>query len=146
MKIIIGSDHAGFELKTHVVEWLKQNNYDFFDYGVFSKDSVDYPDIAYNIATLVSKAEYTRGIIICGTGIGVCITANKVKGIRAALCNDIISAELSRKHNDANILNMGGRLVTPTIADRILEIWLSTEFEKGRHQTRLDKISFFESM
>nr|WP_187694840.1 ribose 5-phosphate isomerase B [Thermovenabulum gondwanense] len=144
MKIAVASDHGGYELKEKVVEFLKEKGYDFQDFGTFSKESVDYPDMALIVAEKVAKGEFERGILICGTGIGISIAANKVKGIRAALCNDVYSARMSRLHNDANILAMGGRVIGPGLALLIVEEWLKTPFEGGRHKVRVDKITNYE--
>lgn len=145
MKIAIASDHGGFELKKEIIKFLEQKNIQYKDFGTFSSDSVDYPDVAIPCAEAVARGEFTRGIIICGTGIGVCIAANKVKGIRAALCHDTFSARMSRMHNDANILTMGGRVIGPGLATAIVEEWLKGEFEGGRHKNRIDKISNYEN-
>ena len=144
MKIAVASDHGGYELKEKGVEFLKEKGYDFQDFGTFSKESVDYPDMALIVAEKVAKGEFERGILICGTGIGISIAANKVKGIRAALCNDVYSARMSRLHNDANILAMGGRVIGPGLALLIVEEWLKTPFEGGRHKVRVDKITNYE--
>jgi ribose 5-phosphate isomerase B len=140
MNIAIGSDHAGLGLKKHLLNWLQEHTYQVKDCGTFTSESVDYPDIAVLVAHAVAKAEFHRGILICGSGIGVCIAANKVAGIRAALCYDTISARLSREHNNANILTLGERLITPMVAQEILEVWLKTEFQGGRHVQRVEKL------
>lgn len=145
MKVAIASDHGGYELKKEIIGFLEQKNVDYKDFGTFSPDSVDYPDVAIPCAEAVARGEFDRGIIICGTGIGVCIAANKVKGIRAALCHDTFSARMSRMHNDANILTMGGRVIGPGLATCIVEEWLKTEFEGGRHKRRVDKITAYEN-
>lgn len=145
MKIAIASDHGGFELKKEIIRFLEQKNIPYKDFGTFSTDSVDYPDVAIPCAEAVARGEFTRGIIICGTGIGVCIAANKVKGIRAALCHDTFSARMSRMHNDANVLTMGGRVIGPGLATAIVEEWLKGDFEGGRHKRRIDKISHYEN-
>lgn len=141
MKIIIGSDHAGYDLKELCKAHLLQTGeHQVKDVGVFSRDSSDYPKIAKEVAAGVSRREYDRGLLICGTGIGMSITANRFRGVRAALCQDVYSAKMSRLHNDANILAMGGRVVGPGIALEILDVFLKTEFEGGRHQKRRDLI------
>lgn len=145
LKIAIASDHGGFELKKEIIRFLEQKNIPYKDFGTFSTDSVDYPDVAIPCAEAVARGEFTRGIIICGTGIGVCIAANKVKGIRAALCHDTFSARMSRMHNDANVLTMGGRVIGPGLATAIVEEWLKSDFEGGRHKRRIDKISHYEN-
>ena len=144
MKIAIGSDHGGFNLKNTVMEHLKEKGYEFKDFGTYSADSCDYPDIAIEVAEKVASGEYDRGILICGTGIGIGIAANKVQGIRAALCHDTFSAHASREHNNANILTMGERVIGAGLALEIVDIWLTTEFEGGRHARRVDKISAYE--
>ena len=144
MKIAIGSDHGGFNLKNTVMERLKEKGYEFKDFGTYSADSCDYPDIAIEVAEKVASGEYDRGILICGTGIGIGIAANKVQGIRAALCHDTFSAHASREHNNANILTMGERIIGAGLALEIVDTWLNTEFEGGRHARRVDKISAYE--
>ncbi len=140
-KIAIGSDHGGYELKEQVAAFLKEKNYEFKDFGCFDSQSVDYPIVAREVATAVANRDFEKGIIICGSGIGVCIAANKVKGIRAANCNDLYCAEMSRKHNDANILTMGGRIVSKELALEIVDTWINTDFEGGRHQKRIDMLN-----
>lgn len=139
-KIAIGADHGGYELKEQVVNFLQEKGYEFKDFGCFSTESVDYPVVAREVANSVAEGNFDKGIIICGSGLGVCIVANKVKGVRATNCNDLYSAEMSRKHNDANVLTMGGRVVFKELALEIVELWLNTEFEGGRHQKRVDMI------
>jgi len=136
--IAIGSDHAGFELKEKMKLKLEDLGYETYDMGTFDKNPVDYPLIAYDVAKEVAAGNYDKGIIICGSGIGVAIAANKIPGVRAATCNDLYSAKMSRKHNDANILTMGGRVVGEDLAYEIAKTWLETEFEGGRHQRRVD--------
>jgi len=143
VRIAIGSDHAGFRLKERLREFLKEGH-QVVDFGTESEEPTDYPDIAFKVAERVSSGEFDRGILICGTGIGMCIAANKVKGIRAALCWDERTAELSRKHNDSNILCLGGRILSEEEAKRIVEKWLSSEFEGGRHLRRVRKIVEYE--
>lgn len=140
LSIAIGCDHGGFELKQKVMEHLKSRNIEFKDFGTFSKDSCDYPIYARAVAEAVADGCYKRGIIICGTGIGVSIVANKVKGIRASLCSDTFSARLTRMHNDSNILCVGERVVGAGLALDIVDAWLDAEFEGGRHQRRIDMI------
>lgn len=144
MKVAVGSDHAGFELKEAVRQILEEEKFEVQDFGCFSTEAVDYPDIARAVALAVQGGECERGILCCGTGIGMSMTANKVPGIRAALCSDVISARLSRAHNDANILAMGGRLMTPLVAGEVIKVWLSTPFEGGRHARRIEKIHAVE--
>lgn len=139
IKLAIGSDHAGFRLKEHLKTYL-ENKTSLTDIGCFDENSVNYPEIAKKVAKKVASGECEKGIIICGSGLGVCITANKTKGIRAVTCSEPISAKLSRSHNDANILTLGERLIGQKMAEEIVDIWLSTPFEGGRHQTRVDMI------
>jgi len=139
--IIIGSDHGGFDLKEECRLFLsKKPVYAVFDQGVYDKQSSDYPDIAKKVALAVLKGGYERGILICGSGIGMSIVANRFKGIRAALCHDLYTARLCRQHNNANILVMGGRVIGTGIALEMIEIFLDTEFEGGRHRKRIDMI------
>lgn len=144
--LAIGSDHAGLALKNHLLRWLEAQKIPCKDYGVFDTGSMDYPDIARPVAEAVAQGTHERGILVCGSGIGINISANKVHGIRAAQCHDPISAKLSRQHNDANILTLGERIVTPLIAEAIVEAWLNTPFEGGRHQRRVDKIHTLENL
>ncbi|MBR3297731.1 MAG: ribose 5-phosphate isomerase B [Clostridia bacterium] len=142
MKIAIGCDHGGYELKTKIVKYLEDHGYRYSDFGCSSSTkSVDYPDIAFPVAEAVASGKYDRGILVCGTGIGVSICANRVKGVRCALCSDPVSAELTRKHNDSNVLALGGRIIGSKVAEAIVSKWLSTEFEGGRHERRLTKIA-----
>ncbi|WP_378951118.1 ribose 5-phosphate isomerase B [Pelosinus sp. sgz500959] len=145
MLIAIGSDHGGFNLKEEIKKMFTEQNIQFQDFGTYSAESIDYPEIAQKVAQAVVNKECTRGIIICGTGIGVSIAANKIKGIRAALCHDVFSAQMSREHNDANILTMGERVIGPGLACMIVSTWLETEFAGGRHGRRVDKISQLEA-
>ena len=140
LTIAIGSDHAGFELKEAVRKYLESLKISVKDFGTFSADSVDYPDYAFAVASAVAEGEFDRGILICGTGIGMSIVANKVKGIRAAECLTPYLAEVSRRHNNANVLTMGGRVLSVEEAREIVHIWLETPFEGGRHQRRVNKI------
>lgn len=143
MKIYIGSDHGGVELKKEIIEYLKENNYDFENLGVDSKESIDYPDKAREVshAVLDSDNEDARGIVICGTGIGVSIAANKVKGIRAALVADCFSAEMARRHNNANVITMGGRTIGPELAKAMVDKYLKADFDGGRHTRRVNKLN-----
>jgi len=140
LKIAIGSDHAGFELKEEIKQKLNELFCEYYDFGTYDKTSVDYPIIAKDIAARVADGAFDRGIIICGSGIGVAISANKIRGVRAANCNDIYCAKMSRLHNDANILTLGGRVVGTGLAFEIVKIWMETEFEGERHQKRVDMI------
>lgn len=144
LKIAIGCDHGGFRLKEEIRKMLQEKEYDLKDFGTFSEDSVDYPDIALEVAKAVRDGAFDRGILICGTGIGIGIAANKLVGIRAALCHDTFSARASREHNDANILTMGERVIGPGLARDIVSIWLETDFAGGRHARRVEKISGIE--
>ncbi|HAK72751.1 MAG TPA: ribose 5-phosphate isomerase B [Sporomusaceae bacterium] len=144
MAIAIGSDHGGFRLKEEIIAFFTEQGIAYHDFGTYSTDSVDYPCISQGVATAVAAGEYERGIIICGTGIGVSIAANKVKGIRAALCHDVFSAQMSREHNDANILTLGERVIGPGLALAIVQKWLSSEFAGGRHANRVKLISEME--
>ena len=137
-RIIIGCDHGGLNLKNKVVEHLKETGYEVEDVGTYTSDSVDYPIYAKKVAHAVADGKYEKGIIICGTGIGVSIVANKVKGIRASLCGDTFSAKATRQHNNSNILCMGERVIGAGLALDIVDIWLTTEYEGGRHQKRID--------
>lgn len=144
-KIAISCDHGGFELKEIIKKHIQAlGNIELIDYGTNSTESVDYPFYAEKTARAVAKGEVNRGIIICGTGIGVSIVANKIRGIRAANCTSEYMAEMSRKHNNANVLALGGRILEPELAKRIADIWLKTPFEGGRHQKRVDMISNVE--
>jgi RpiB/LacA/LacB family sugar-phosphate isomerase len=144
LKIAIGSDHAGYELKEYIKQILKEKKYPFIDVGTDTGTSVDYPDFGIKVAKLVSDGETEKGILICGTGIGMSIVANKVKGIRAALSYDLYTAIQSRKHLDANILVLGGRVTGKGLAEEIVKVWLDTPFEGGRHKGRIEKIEKWE--
>ena len=140
LKIAIGSDHGGFHYKEAIMEYLKARNIEFVDVGTHTRESCYYPDIAQNVAKKVVSGEFNRGILICGTGIGMSIAANKIRGIRAALCSDTYSARVCRAHNNANILCLGERVIGEHLALDIVDIWLKTGFEGGRHKRRIDKI------
>ena len=142
--LAIGSDHAGLKLKNHLLEWLRAQGHTVEDYGVHSPESMDYPDIAATVARAVAAGHQHRGILVCGSGIGVSIAANKIAGIRAVPCQDPIAARLSREHNDSNLLTLGERLSTPMVAEVIVTAWLEAEFAGGRHCQRIDKISTLE--
>ncbi len=144
MRIAIGSDHGGYQLKEEIKKALLEKKYQVEDFGTHSTDSCDYPDIALPVARAVAAGEYDKGILICGTGIGISIAANKVPGIRAALCHDTFSARASREHNDANILALGERVIGRGLALEIVDVWLASEFSGGRHQKRVDKIAAIE--
>jgi ribose 5-phosphate isomerase B len=145
MKIAIGSDHAGFKLKETVKEFLKTSGIEVIDFGTHSEESADYPDFAFPVAEAVAKKEFDFGILICSTGIGMSITANKVAGIRAALCNDLFTANCSKEHNNANVLCMGGRIVGEGLAKAIVQTWLERKFQGGRHERRVKKIEEYET-
>lgn len=140
MKVAIGADHGGFHLKEDLKGYIQELGHEVKDVGTYSEDSVDYPDIAHAVAKDVVSGEVERGILICGTGIGIGIAANKVPGIRAALCHDTFSAHASRELNDANILTMGERVIGKGLARDIIKIWLESEFEGGRHERRVQKL------
>jgi ribose 5-phosphate isomerase B len=144
MRIAIGADHAGYPLKQHLIGTLKELGHEVDDHGTHSEESVDYPEICAGVGRAVASGEADRGIVLGGSGQGEQIAANKVRGVRAALCNDLYTARLSREHNDANVLSMGGRIVATGLADEIVQLWLATEFEGGRHQRRVDQISELE--
>ncbi len=142
--IVVGSDHGGFELKQAVLDVLRQRGIECSDYGTAGTESVDYPDFASKVAGAVSRGEADSGVLICGTGIGMSITANKFPGVRAALVHDEFTAQMAKEHNNANVLVMGGRVLSPDQGRKFVEIWLDTQFEGGRHQNRLDKIAAIE--
>lgn len=145
MKVALGSDHAGYLLKKSVIGHLQTSNRSCKDFGVFNEDSADYPDIAALVVKAVLSGEYNCGVLICGTGIGMSIAANKHEGIRASLCGEAYSARCARKHNDANILTMGSRVIGSGLAADIVDDFLITSFEGGRHKRRLDKITAIEN-
>ncbi|PSR20587.1 MAG: ribose 5-phosphate isomerase B [Sulfobacillus acidophilus] len=140
MRIAVGADHAGWSLKEPLVAFLIEQGWDVEDFGTFSAESVDYPDFAVKVAGAVARGDADRGLLLCGSGQGMCITANKVVGVRAALAHDVVSARLAREHNDANVLTMGARFVAQPLAEEILLMFLSTSFAGGRHQRRIEKI------
>jgi ribose 5-phosphate isomerase B len=145
MRIAIGSDHRGFDVKRRIVTLLTDMKHEVLDLGPVSKESVDYPDFAFEVARAVGEGRAERGILVCGTGIGMCIAANKVTGVRAAPCHDSITAEMSRRHNDANILCLSADLLGEELIERMVRIWLDTSFEGGRHARRVEKIVRFEA-
>ena len=144
MKIAIGCDHAGFALKNEITQILEGFNIEWEDFGTKDEESVDYPDFGEKVSSAVSKGNVDRGILICGTGIGMSIVANKFPGVRAALCSEDYSAKMSRLHNDANLLVLPGRVIDKETAMQIVKMWFKTDFEGGRHQRRLDKITDIE--
>lgn len=143
--IAIGSDHGGFELKEHIKKHLDEIGEEYKDYGTYSEESVDYPDCAAKVCKAIQAKEADKGILICGTGIGISIAANKHKGIRAALCGDVYSAKMTKIHNDANVICMGGRVIGRELAFMIVDEWLNAEFEGGRHIERIKKIHDIEN-
>jgi len=145
MKIAIGSDHLGLELKNIIRDFLKDKKIEVKDFGTMSKEPIDYPDIAEKVAKVVAKGEYERGILVCGTGIGMAIVANKVKGIRAAVCHDLYSAERSRKSNNAQIMALGALIIGPELAKKLVEVWLNSEFQGGRSERKVKKIMEIEA-
>lgn len=138
--IALGSDHGGFELKEILKKFLESEGYEYIDLGTFDESSVDYPDIAKLVCEKIISKECEKGILLCGTGLGMNMCANKYRGIRAAQCHDTFSARLTRIHNDANVLTMGGRVIGPELAKDVVKAFLTNEFEGGRHQTRIDKM------
>lgn len=145
MKVAIGSDHGGFALKQEILKELAERGHEYHDFGSYNEDAVDYPDVARVVGEAVAAGEYDRGILVCGTGIGMAIAANKVRGVRAAQCSDTFSARMSREHNDANVLAIGGRVVGPGLALDIVRIWLDTPFSGvDRHARRVRKIMALE--
>ena len=145
MKITIGSDHAATALKEEVKKVLAEFDAEIKDVGTFGTDRVDYPDIAEKVCADVTSGAADRGIVLCGTGLGISIAANKIKGIRCALCGDVYSAKMSREHNNANVLAMGGRVLGFGLAGEIVRAWMTTNFAGGRHQQRIDKITALEN-
>jgi len=145
VKVVVGSDHAGYALKKEIVPVIEELGHEVIDVGNESGDSVDYADYGIPAAEMVAEGKADRGIVICGTGIGMSISANKVKGIRCALVHDLFTAKATREHNDTNVLAMGERVVGPGIAREIVKTWLTTEFEGGRHERRVEKIMTYES-
>ena len=144
MRIVVASDHRGFQIKEQIVDLLKRQGHDVEDAGTSSLESVDYPDFAAIVARKVSNQQADRGILICGTGIGMAIAANKFKGVRAAPCTDEVTAEMSRRHNDLNVLCLSADLLSARMVERMVDTWINTEFEAGRHLRRIEKISNLE--
>ena len=140
MLIAVGSDHGGFYLKQTIKEVLTEMGHEYEDFGSYNPDVADYPDIAFPVADAVAQSKFERGVLICGTGIGMSMAANRIPGVRAALCHDVFSAKGARQHNDANILCMGERVIGPGLAKEIVIAYLSSEFEGGRHANRLEKM------
>lgn len=144
MKIAIGADHGGFLLKETIKAHLIKNGYEVLDKGTYNSDSVDYPDFSVKVAESILSGEADRGMLMCGTGLGISIAANKIPGIRAALVSECFSAKMSREHNDANILALGGRVTGPDLALEIVDVWLKAEFQGGRHERRVNKVKDIE--
>jgi ribose 5-phosphate isomerase B len=144
MRLAIGSDHRGYHLKEQILAILQSKGHEVQDVGASGTESVDYPDFAALVAKLVSQGAVERGILICGSGIGMAITANKFCGVRAAPCNDEVTAEISRRHNDLNVLCLSGDMLSPRAVERIVEVWITTPFEGGRHERRIEKIHELE--
>ncbi|MEA3279686.1 MAG: ribose 5-phosphate isomerase B [Thermodesulfobacteriota bacterium] len=145
-QIVIGSDHAAYQLKEKIKAYLIESGMDVNDVGTYSEDSVDYTDFGIKVSKMVSAGEYERGILLCGTGLGMSMVANKFPHVRAGLCSGLFSAIMSRRHNDSNILVMGGRVIGEEIAKEIVRVWLETPFEGGRHQLRINKFDRIEEM
>ncbi|MEY2468234.1 MAG: ribose 5-phosphate isomerase [Actinomycetota bacterium] len=144
MRVAIGSDHAGYELKTSLIAALNAAGHDVDDHGTHSTESVDYPPICAAVGRAVASGDADRGVVLGGSGQGEQISANKVNGVRAALCNDLYTARMSRQHNDANVLSIGARIVAAPLAEEILQLWLATDFEGGRHVARVEQIADIE--
>ena len=144
MRIAVGTDHRGFSIRSKVIELVERLGHEVEDIGTFSGDAVDYPDIASAVSRKVSQGEVDRGILVCGTGLGMCIAANKFHGVRAAPCHDDLTAEMSRRHNDTNVLCLSADLLGERLIDRMVELWLATPFEGGRHARRVEKITQLE--
>jgi ribose 5-phosphate isomerase B len=142
--IAIGSDHGGFALKQEIMKHLEERKLEYIDFGTYSSDSCDYPQYGAAVGRAVASGSCERGILICGTGIGISISANKIHGVRAALCGDCFSAEMTRRHNDANIVALGARVVGPGLALKIVDTFLDTEFEGGRHERRVQQMMALE--
>jgi ribose 5-phosphate isomerase B len=143
LSVVIAADHGGFNLKNNLLEYVKSLGYSIEDYGTCNTNSCDYPDFAFKVAEAIKDKKYDRGILVCGSGLGMAISANKLKGIRAVTCTDSYCAKMSVLHNNANILTLGERVIGVSIAQEIVKVWLESEFEGGRHQKRLDKIDSY---
>ncbi len=144
MRVAVGADHRGYETKTKIVSLLERLEHVVVDVGTHDNDSIDYQDVAESVGRKVTMGEVDRGILICGTGLGMCIAANKIDGVRAAPCHDDLTAEMSRRHNDLNVLCLSADMLGAKLIDRMIEIWLTTQFEGGRHERRVNKISELE--
>ncbi|MBQ6626380.1 MAG: ribose 5-phosphate isomerase B [Ruminococcus sp.] len=145
MKVYLGCDHGGLNIKNAIIEYLKENGMDYTDFGCYTDESVDYPVYAYKVATAVADDNTSLGILCCGTGIGISMAANKVKGIRAAVCTNEFMAEMTRRHNNSNIIALGGRIIDEPTAVKLADIFLNTEFEGDRHTKRVDMITAIEN-
>ena len=145
MKVAVGSDHRGYALKERIAALLKDLGHEALDFGTESAESADYPDFAIPVAEKVASGEVERGILVCGSGVGMSIAANKVRGVRAALCRTVDDARMTRRHNDSNVLTLGEMSMEDPEIDELIKIWLETEYEGGRHQRRLDKITDYEN-
>ncbi|HUT10321.1 MAG TPA: ribose 5-phosphate isomerase B [Thermoguttaceae bacterium] len=144
MRIAVGSDHRGYSVRSKVIELVERLGHEVVDMGTFTPEAVDYPDVAAIVAPKVGSGEVDRGILVCGTGMGMCIAANKFHGVRAAPCHDALTAEMSRRHNDTNVLCLSADLLGERLIDRMIELWLTTPFEGGRHARRIEKITRLE--
>jgi ribose 5-phosphate isomerase B len=140
VRVAVGADHAGFGLKEHLRAELARQGHEVIDFGTDSETSTDYPDFAHQVAGAVARGDADRGLLVCGTGIGMAMAANRIRGVRAAAVTDVVAAEMARRHNDANVLAIGARLVAAPIAERLLDTFLATPFDGGRHQRRVDKL------
>ena len=145
MKIAIGCDHGGFDMKTALIAYLKEQGHEIKDYGCYDKSSIDYPDYVFPVGEAVVRGEYDRGIVICGSGVGISIAANKVKGARCVCCSEPYSALLSRQHNNTNVLAFGSRVVGPGLATMIVDAWITGQFEGGRHAGRVQMLADIEA-
>ncbi len=145
MRVALGCDHGGLNIKNAVIEYLKESGIEFVDFGCYTEESVDYPEYAYKVATAITNKDADLGILCCGTGIGISMAANKVKGIRAAVCTNEFMAEMTRRHNNANIIALGGRIIDEPTAVKLADIFLNTEFEGDRHIRRVDMITAIEN-
>lgn len=145
MKVAVAADHAGYQMKNELAGLLRDLGHEVKDLGVSSPDPVDYPDLALAVAQTVSDGRADRGLLVCGTGIGTCIVANKVRGVRAALCHDTFSARATREHNDSNVLCLGARVIAQSLAAEVLSIWMGTDFAGGRHERRVGRIRAIEA-
>lgn len=146
MKIAIGSDHAGYKYKEHILKYLDKKKIQYEDFGAFNEESIDYPDVAYQVGKAVAAGKFEKGILICGSGVGMCLVANKVRGVRAAAVYNSYLAKMCREHNDANILCLGAKVTRKSEINKLVNLWLKTKFEEGRHLRRVEKIRIVEKM